>query len=210
MIGTVLKGYRIAEKIKDGGTGSVYRAVNSADQSFAIKMLHSQLCGISRKVKAFKREGTVTRSLDHPGIIQCIEHVSAQRPYIIMEYFESENLIGAIGTPLCWDMCNTPSLSSYGGPRGASGKTTVEYPSLRYSTISSAASRPPCPVEPSTTFSPVWMSAAIARNGIGRSSKLSISATGNVKDVSNRPIFWPWTRPGGNLILPPEYPGFRP
>ena len=38
MIGTVLKGYRVAEKVKDGGTGSVYRAVNAADKSFAIKI----------------------------------------------------------------------------------------------------------------------------------------------------------------------------
>ena len=56
--------------------------------------------------------------------------------------------------------------------------------------------------ESSTTFSPVRISAATARNGIPRSSKSSISATCSVSAVRRLLIFWPCTRPGGNLIFP--------
>ena len=57
-----------------------------------------------------------------------------------------------------------------------------------------------------TCISPVPMSDAIARNGIGRSSKSEIPDTGRVRLRSMRSSFWPCTTPSGNLRRPRSSP----
>ncbi len=93
MIGQILKGYQIVEKIKDGSVGTVWKAVNSKGQVFALKILAEALLARPDKVRQFKKEATLTAELTHRGIIKVFEYVARGRqPFFAMEYFESENL----------------------------------------------------------------------------------------------------------------------
>ncbi len=93
MIGRILKGYRIVEKIKDGSVGTVWKAVNSGNREFALKQLSEKNAGRPHKIRQFKREATLTARLDFPGIIKVYEYVDdVHPPFFTMEYFPSENL----------------------------------------------------------------------------------------------------------------------
>jgi serine/threonine protein kinase len=92
MIGQILKGYRVVEKIKDGSVGTVWRAVDAQERVVALKQISEKNAQISRKIRGFKREATLTQRLKHPNVIQVYEHVDGPRPFFIMEYFDSENL----------------------------------------------------------------------------------------------------------------------
>ncbi len=93
MIGQILRGYQIVEKIKDGSVGTVWRATNSRNETFAIKQISQKNAARGDKVKQFKREATLTQELKHPGIIKVYDYVDhGSQPFFVMEYFESENL----------------------------------------------------------------------------------------------------------------------
>lgn len=93
MIGTILKGCQIVEKVKDGSVGTVWRARNPQNHSVAIKILAPEHSRLPRKIRQFKHEATLTQKLGHRYIIRVHEYVPASpQPYFIMEYFPSENL----------------------------------------------------------------------------------------------------------------------
>jgi serine/threonine protein kinase len=92
MIGQILKGYQIVEKIRDGSVGTVWRATNSKNQVFALKQISEKNAARPEKVKQFKKEATLTRELAHRGIIKVYEYVEGAQPFFVMEYFNSENL----------------------------------------------------------------------------------------------------------------------
>ncbi len=93
MIGQILKGYQIIEKIKDGSVGTVWKAINSRKQEIAIKQISEKNARRSQKLRQFKREATLTRKLVHPGIVRVYEYVDdVALPFFAMEYFPSENL----------------------------------------------------------------------------------------------------------------------
>jgi serine/threonine protein kinase len=96
-----IKGYRIFEKIKDGSIGTVWKGQNKQGETFAIKQISSKLARDSAKIRLFKKEAELTKSLSHPNIIKVHEYVEAQpQPFFVMEYFESENLK--------WSMAHAP------------------------------------------------------------------------------------------------------
>lgn len=93
MIGTILRGYRVVEKIKDGSVGTVWKAVGGDNRPYAIKQIAEKHASNGRKLRQFRREARLTRSLSHRNIIKVHEYVPARPlPYFIMELFESENL----------------------------------------------------------------------------------------------------------------------
>ncbi len=92
MIGTSLSGYRITEKIRDGGSSTVWKAEGSG-RVVAIKVISEEWNADGAKRKAFQQEGELTKRLRHAAILAV--HTCSQgppRPYIVMEYFPSENL----------------------------------------------------------------------------------------------------------------------
>jgi serine/threonine-protein kinase len=98
-----LKGYHVLDKIKDGTVGTVWRAVNSAGNPYAIKQLSAQHASDSALVRQFKREATLTRKLSHPNIIKVYDYVDADpQPFFVMEYFESHNLKYAMANHPSW------------------------------------------------------------------------------------------------------------
>ncbi len=93
MIGTVLSGYHVVAKIKDGSVGTVWKGRNPFNEDVAIKMLSAQHARESRKIKEFRNEAKIAGQLKHPGIIRIVKFADVSpQPYVIMEYFSSENL----------------------------------------------------------------------------------------------------------------------
>jgi len=93
MIGQLLKGYQIVEKIKDGSVGTVWKAQSPKGQTVALKQISAKNGKIPDKVKQFKKEATLTQKLNHKGIIKVLEYLEHDtQPCFVMEYFESENL----------------------------------------------------------------------------------------------------------------------
>jgi serine/threonine-protein kinase len=92
MIGQILRGYRIVEKIKDGSVGTVWKALNSRNQACALKILAEKHLAHPERVRQFRKEALLTQKLHHPGIVKVYEYVDSRRPFFAMEYFESENL----------------------------------------------------------------------------------------------------------------------
>ena len=93
MIGKTVQGYKVTAKIRDGSVGTVWKAIDSKGEAVALKQLSIKNSQVPRKLKAFEHEADLTKSLDHPQIIQVFEYVKAQpQPFFVMEYFESESL----------------------------------------------------------------------------------------------------------------------
>ncbi|MBI2931597.1 MAG: serine/threonine protein kinase [Planctomycetes bacterium] len=93
MIGNVLRGYSIVDKIKDGSVGTVWRCVNGRNDVFALKQISRDNAQVAGKIREFKKEATLTRRLKHRHIIRVVEYVAAKpQPFFVMEYFDSENL----------------------------------------------------------------------------------------------------------------------
>ena len=65
MIGTSLAGYRITEKIGDGGSSTVWKAEGSG-RVVAIKVVSEEWNADAAKRKAFQQEGELTKRLRHP------------------------------------------------------------------------------------------------------------------------------------------------
>ncbi|MBI2899341.1 MAG: serine/threonine protein kinase [Planctomycetes bacterium] len=93
MINRILKGYQIVDKIKDGSVGTVWRAINSKNQVFALKQISEKNAARSDKVKQFKKEASLQLKLQQRHIIRVFEYVDVKpQPFFSMEYFDSENL----------------------------------------------------------------------------------------------------------------------
>jgi len=92
MIGLILKGYQIVEKIKDGSVGTVWKATKN-NQTYALKILAEKHLAHAGKVRQFKKEATLTQRMAHPNIVKVYEYLDHRPgPFFAMEYFESENL----------------------------------------------------------------------------------------------------------------------
>lgn len=88
-----LRGYLFIDKIKDGTVGTVWKAVDRAQQVFAIKQIALKNANDSSKLRQFEKEAQLARKLSHPGLIRVFDYVDARpQPFFVMEYFESENL----------------------------------------------------------------------------------------------------------------------
>lgn len=92
MIGTLLSGHRVIEKIRDGGASTVWKA-DFSGKIVAIKVISEAWNADPAKRKAFQIEGELQKGLRHPAIL-AVQAFSQgpPRPYIVMEYFPSENL----------------------------------------------------------------------------------------------------------------------
>jgi len=91
-MGLQIKGYLLQEKIRDGTVGTVWRASNSSQQIFAIKLMSAKNATESDKVRQFEKEAALTQKLAHKNIIKIHESLDSDPPAFVMEYFESENL----------------------------------------------------------------------------------------------------------------------
>lgn len=94
--GEIIDGYRIVEKIAEGGMGSVYLAENSGDdfsQRVALKLIKRGM-DTNAVLKRFLLERRILAQLEHPMIARMIDGGSTESglPYFVMEYVEGRSI----------------------------------------------------------------------------------------------------------------------
>jgi len=94
-----IPGYEIQNEIGRGGFGAVYRARRKQDNAaVAIKLMLSRIDADDVTYQKFKREVDLTRQLQHPNIVQFVEHGSDGTVfYFIMEYCDGGNVRDLMG-----------------------------------------------------------------------------------------------------------------
>ena len=93
--GTRLKErYRLERLLGRGGMASVWLATDEVlDRPVAIKVLSDTIASDPEFVARFRREARVAASLSHPHLIDVYDYAEdGERPYLVMEYVEGDNL----------------------------------------------------------------------------------------------------------------------
>src|SRR5262245_24204938 len=93
--GATVGRYRIEQKLGEGGTGVVYRAVHEViGRRAAIKVLHPELAAHRSMVTRFLTEGRAANLVGPAGLVEVYEVGSLDdgRPFIVMELLEGEPL----------------------------------------------------------------------------------------------------------------------
>jgi serine/threonine protein kinase/WD40 repeat protein len=98
----MIKYYRVAEKLGEGGMASVYRAVDTRlGRSVALKIILPEIASEKAFRKRFDREVRVLSQLSHPNIVGIIDYGEhEQTPYFVMEYLSGGSLKQRIGQPI--------------------------------------------------------------------------------------------------------------
>ncbi|MFO0937185.1 MAG: bifunctional serine/threonine-protein kinase/formylglycine-generating enzyme family protein [Gemmataceae bacterium] len=91
---TVLRDYRLIERIGEGGMGSVYKAVHTRlDKTVAVKVIRPGLLSEPSAVVRFEREMRAVGRLHHPNIVQATDAGEWNGvPFLVMEYLDGMNL----------------------------------------------------------------------------------------------------------------------
>lgn len=86
--------YRVVEHLGSGGMAEVYRAVHLALQkSVALKILRPSAVDAGEGAALFLREAQAAAAIKHPNVVDITDvGVCDERPYIIMELLEGEDL----------------------------------------------------------------------------------------------------------------------
>ena len=87
----VFPGHRIIRRLKEGGMGAVYLALNDEGQQVALKVILPKVAMDKQARVRFVREASIHRKLKHPRIVQVYQVLQEIRPAIFlmsMEYVE--------------------------------------------------------------------------------------------------------------------------
>src|SRR5438552_2343173 len=102
-----IPGFRLLEKLGEGGMGAVYRASNEATAAeVAIKVLTPD-----QSIRAFRRETQLMASLAHPHLVAI--HAfgeTADRYYLVMEYVAGTSLRARMAPGQPWTVARTLEL----------------------------------------------------------------------------------------------------
>src|SRR5256885_3657703 len=83
LAGRTIAGYRLLERVGEGGTAEVYRAEHPERGPCAFKVLRQRLRGDPTAAKRFPREAGYGTRLRHPGPGPTYDHRDAGRPYFL-------------------------------------------------------------------------------------------------------------------------------
>ena len=90
-------GFRLVERIGEGGMASVWRAEHAVlGRVVALKLLDPVLARQEQVVSRFLQEARIEATLDHPNVLR-VENVSQDPPAILMEYVDGRALDEVIG-----------------------------------------------------------------------------------------------------------------
>lgn len=83
---------RVTRLIAVGGSAAVYEAQRAGAETVAVKVLHARWCDEPAMRGRFIREACLVNRVDHPGIVQVIEHGTAPdgAPFLLMERLHGE------------------------------------------------------------------------------------------------------------------------
>jgi len=84
--------YTVVERIGAGGMGVVYKVVDAAGHSFALKRLIEELV-TEEGLLRLRREASAASALDHPNIVRFETLIEDEGvPHLVMEYLEGQTL----------------------------------------------------------------------------------------------------------------------
>jgi len=94
MATTIDSRYRLERPLGHGGMASVHLAHDTElDRPVALKLLAENLSGDESVHRRFVREARLAARLSHPNVVSVFDAgEDGERPYIVMEYVEGENL----------------------------------------------------------------------------------------------------------------------
>src|SRR5438552_17354313 len=82
-VGRTIAGYRLLERVGEGGTAEVYRAEHPERGACAFKVLRSRLASDPTVVNPFLREPGYGSRVQHPGVVRPDEHGGAAGHYYL-------------------------------------------------------------------------------------------------------------------------------
>ncbi len=89
--------YTLQERLGRGGMGEVYLAVGRRGDRVAVKMLRDPIENDPDARLRLEREVRALRRVESPYVAQVLDaDLSGDRPYLVMEYIEGENLLDAV------------------------------------------------------------------------------------------------------------------
>ncbi|GIH62162.1 serine/threonine-protein kinase [Microbispora siamensis] len=89
--------YALLERLGRGGMGEVYLAVGRRSDRVAVKMLRDPIENDPDARLRLEREVRALRRVESPYVAQVLDaDLSGDRPYLVMEYIEGENLLDAV------------------------------------------------------------------------------------------------------------------
>jgi serine/threonine protein kinase len=93
LAGRTIAGYRLLERVGEGGTAEVYRASHPAHGPCAFKVLRSRLASDPTAVKRFLREAGYGSRVRHPGVVRTYDYGEADGLYYLaLEWAEGKSL----------------------------------------------------------------------------------------------------------------------
>src|ERR687883_99821 len=96
LIGQTLAGkYRIDERLKQGGMGTVYRGTHVLmDKTVAVKVLRPSLAADEKIVARFSREAKAASRISHPHALSVTDFGEDENGvvFLVMEYLKGETL----------------------------------------------------------------------------------------------------------------------
>lgn len=85
--------YRVLEEIASGTQGAVYRCLDpETNRTVAVKVLHPTLTGNAAFTERFRREASLTASIEHPNVIDILEIGEDQGSLFLALEFLPQNL----------------------------------------------------------------------------------------------------------------------
>jgi serine/threonine-protein kinase len=97
--GDSLGGYRLEERLGEGGMGVVFRAVRESDgEVVAMKVLRPELAEDEVYVQRFEREGRSASGVDHPHLVSVLDSGEDDGGrYLVTRYVEGASLEDVLG-----------------------------------------------------------------------------------------------------------------
>src|SRR5438477_2438577 len=93
LAGRAIAGYRLLERVGEGGTAEVYRAEHAERGACAFKVLRERLRGDPTVVKRFLREAGYGSRVQHPGVVRTYDFGEADGLYYLaLEWAKGEPL----------------------------------------------------------------------------------------------------------------------
>ena len=107
LAGRTIAGYRLLERVGEGGTAEVYRAEHPERGACAFKVLRSRLASDPTAVKRFLREAGYGSRVEHPGVVRTYDYGDADGLYYLaLEWADGKSLaeyvhrVGPLAPPL--------------------------------------------------------------------------------------------------------------
>jgi len=93
LAGRTIAGYRLLERVGEGGTAEVYRAEHAERGPCAFKVLRQRLRGDPTAVKRFLREAGYGSRVRHPGVVRTYDYGEADGLYYLaLEWADGKSL----------------------------------------------------------------------------------------------------------------------